>query len=249
MAQAFCTVSIAPVRSEGKDQAEIVTQLLFGELVTVHEINIPWAKITTTSDNYSGYIDHKHVLELTEQGAQNHLSSSSYSINRESEIISYYGKQRICRGSFFPIDQEEFIIGSINYSQNIIHPTIESTILALAKDYINTPYLWGGKSPFGIDCSGITQVIFSLIGIQLPRDASQQVEFGTLVSFKDAQPGDIAFFNNKKGNITHVGILDGEGYIIHAAGHVRKDPFSKEGIIHSETKELTHVLSCVKRLY
>ena len=249
MSQAFCKVSIAPVRSEGKDQAEIVTQLLFGELVTVHEVNNPWAKITINADKYTGFIDHKHLAELNEKDALAHLKNSSHLTTRETEISSLKGKQRICRGSFYPINQEEFQIGSHNFKQESLMPSEEHSIISLAHDYINTPYLWGGKSPFGIDCSGITQIIYSIKGIQLPRDASQQVQLGKVINYNDVKSGDLAFFANKKGNITHVGILDGKGNIIHAAGHVRKDPFSTNGILHSETNELTHELSCIKRLY
>lgn len=249
MTQAFCKVSIAPVRSEGKDQAEIVTQLLFGELVSINEINAPWAKITTVSDNYSGYIDHKHVEEINDEDAKKHIENSSYLISRETEISTSNGNQRVCRGSFFPVNELEFEIGSVTFRQNSIISDTNHSIISLANDYINTPYLWGGKSPFGIDCSGITQVIYSLNGIKLPRDASQQVQLGVTISFEEIAPGDLAFFENTKGKITHVGILDGTGNIIHAAGHVRKDPFSKEGILHSKTKELTHVLSCIKRPY
>ena len=249
MIHAFCKVSIAPVRAEGKDQAEIVTQLLFGELVFINEVNEPWTKITTFSDNYSGYIDHKHVEQISEEEFKNHIKNSSYLINREAEIITEEGTQRVCRGSFFPVSKKEFHIGTHAFQKNTILPEIDHSILSLSNDYLNTPYLWGGRSPFGIDCSGITQVIYSINGIQLPRDASQQVQLGSTISFEKIAPGDLAFFENKKGKITHVGILDGQGNIIHASGHVRKDPFSKEGILHSKTKELTHKLSCIKRLY
>lgn len=248
MKQAFCSVSIAPVRLEGKDQSEIVTQLLFGELVIVHEINIPWAKISTCADNYSGFVDHKHIVELTNDEANIHIASSSFLSQREKEISTDDGVQRVCRGAFYPIHEKEFRIGPVTYSQNSEEDNIFS-ILKLTKDYLNTPYLWGGKSPFGIDCSGLTQVIFSLNKIQLPRDASQQAKLGEEINFTQVKVGDLAFFENKKGQITHVGILDGRGFIYHASGWVRKDPFTQDGIIHSETNKLTHVLFCIKRVY
>tara|TARA_B110000285_G_scaffold166292_1_gene185804 strand:+ start:9605 stop:10351 length:747 start_codon:yes stop_codon:yes gene_type:complete len=247
MTQAFCKVSIAPVRAEGRDQAELVTQLLFGELAIINEVNLPWARITTVSDNYSGFIDYKHIEEINSEDSKKHLENSSHLMNRETEISTLNGKQRICRGSLFPVNEVEFQIGTLNFNRNTSLQIVEHSIISLAHDYLNTPYLWGGKSPFGIDCSGITQVIYSLKGIQLPRDASQQAHLGTAIAYNETKSGDLAFFENKKGTITHVGILDGEGNIIHAAGHVRKDLFSNKGILHSETKELTHSLSCIKR--
>ena len=125
---------------------------------------------------------------------------------------------------------------------------ILKTPVDYALDYLNTSYLWGGKSPFGIDCSAIVQVIYRFFGINLPRDASQQVDHGIVVDTDDILPGDLAFFENSKGKITHVGILDGEGGIIHASGWVRNDRFTNEGIVHSETGILTHNLFVIKRM-
>ncbi len=117
MIHAFCKVSIAPVRAEGKDQAEIVTQLLFGELVFINEVNEPWAKITTFSDNYSGYIDHKHVEQISDEEFKNHTKNSSYLINREAEIITEEGTQRVCRGSFFPVSKKNFTLELMRFKR------------------------------------------------------------------------------------------------------------------------------------
>ena len=124
-----------------------------------------------------------------------------------------------------------------------------ATILKIANMYLNAPYLWGGKSLLGIDCSGLVQVVFSICGLQLPRDASQQVEKGDFVNFLgEAQQGDLAFFDNEAGSIIHVGILLDATQIIHASGWVKIESIDSNGIISSQTGEYTHKLRVIKRL-
>lgn len=247
---AYCFVSISPVRAENKDQAEIVTQLLFGELIEVLEINENWTRIITFFDNYEGWIDSKHFHSISEKEFKRWSDGLSYQYNLLNKIKTPWGNQIIYKGSFLPdITDGKFNIGNDFFELiDVIEEKIPSSIYEIALTYLNSPYLWGGKTPFGIDCSGLIQQVFRFHGINLPRDASQQVEHGIEIEFEDIQAGDVAFFHNIKGKIIHVGILDGQKKIIHASGHVRIDSISNEGIFHSETKLKTHDLNCIKRL-
>ncbi len=245
----YCKVSISPVRSENKDQSEIVSQLLFGEIIHIITIEGNWCKIITYVDNYSGWIDVKHFKPLTEKESNRWLDGLGYE-NLIVRIISTpWGIQRIVKGSFVPFHENTTFNIGVDQFEFIDFPTEEkaNSIFEVAKEYLNSPYLWGGKTPFGIDCSGFTQVVFRFFGINLPRDASQQVECGIEVDFCDIELGDVAFFQNKEGRIIHVGILDGLNSIIHASGCVRIDQITGEGILNSETNEMTHYLNCIKR--
>lgn len=244
----YCFVSISPVRKENADPSEMVTQLLFGELVEVLEVQQNWTKITTYLDQYTGWVDTKHLIALTEKEHKRWLDQSIYSNHRTCELVTPWGKQYLPRGSFIGVE-EEFSIGNTRYKN--LHFNTDSLFdqpFELAADYLNTPYLWGGKTPYGIDCSGLTQQVFRAFSIQLPRDAYEQAEVGQTIEFEDLEPNDLAFFTNTNGKVIHVGIISDDKEIIHASGHVRKDIFTSEGIIHRENKNLTHHLSAIKRL-
>lgn len=249
MKKAYCIASISPVRAEASDRSEMITQLLFGEVVTIEEEGFPWFKIKTFSDNYEGFIDHKHVHYLSDKEVNRWLDGITYLTNREMEIITPWGRQFIPKGSFVPYQTDgAFNIGADHFSFLGGYAHDNRSPFEIAHDYLNTPYLWGGKSPFGIDCSGLTQVVFRFHDINLPRDAYQQADYGMAVDFDDVEVDDIAFFENMDGKIIHVGIIGPENVIIHAAGRVRIDKLTEKGIINSETEQLTHTLHSIKRM-
>ena len=210
---AYCKVSISPIRAENKDEAEIVSQLLFGEVFTINEVQKNWINITTLFDAYSGWIDIKHLKLLSEKELKRWLDGLSPAFNLLTEIKTPWGNQRLIRGAYLS-NENLFNIGNDSFEiLNSSKDNLPATIFETAASYLNAPYLWGGKQPFGIDCSGLTQMVYRFHGVNLPRDASQQVEIGQEIEFENITEGDIAFFHNKSGKIIHVGILNDKKHL------------------------------------
>lgn len=247
---AYCKVSISPVRAEAKDAAEMVTQLLFGEVVTILERTDKWFKVQSYSDNYIGWIDPKQIQSLSKKETNRWLDGLSFQRELQTILETPWGNQTIHKGSFVPFSNEEsFNIGNDQFKPLHISEFFDTqNPYEIATEYLNTPYLWGGKTPYGIDCSGLTQMVFRFLDINLPRDAYQQAEYGTEVDFEDLQSGDVAFFHNDNQRIIHVGVADGQGKIIHASGQVRIDQLNSKGIYREDTNEQTHQLNCIKRM-
>lgn len=245
---AFCFLSISPVRAEAKDESEIVTQLLFGEPVKVIKLYENWAQIASSIDGYMGYIDPKQLLALTKHEFDNWMENYTYLTAPYVPIKTNNGNLIISRGSHVG-KTNPFKIGTYKFELlNKDFKLKDNNAWSIANDYINTPYLWGGKSIFGIDCSGFTQIVYRITGIELPRDASQQQDYGETVEFEDKKSGDLAFFKNVKNKISHVGIIGDNSKIIHASGHVRIDLLNKSGIVDIERSITTHFLHSIKRI-
>lgn len=247
---AYCKVAIAPVREDAKDSSEMVTQLLFGEMVDVMEEQEKWWKIRTYQDNYIGWVDPKQLRKLSKKEAGRWLDGLSYQRNLITELITPWGKQLIVKGSFVPFHvKDSFSIGNDEYFlAGEPDEKVGGNPVAIALEYLNAPYLWGGKTPFGIDCSGLTQQVFRFLEINLPRDASQQVEYGTSIDFEERLPGDVLFFSNENGKVIHVGIIKDDNEIIHASGQVRIDRYYQKGILHYSGEYYTHSFSAIKRM-
>ena len=252
----ICRVSIAPLRSAPKDQAEIVSQLLFGDQVIILDVLDKWLKVQSLFDGYEGYMDFKQltVIDQAEAAAtaeQIHLAPAA-AFN--SLTLEDGSKMYLAAGSNLPAyEQGRCSIGNKTYKVDFdpLHLNMEQAIqnvIANALFFQHAPYLWGGRTLFGIDCSGFVQIVYKLAGIKLQRDASQQALQGRTVHFlPEVQPGDVAFFDNEEGRIIHVGILLNQKEIIHASGQVRIDPIDDEGIYNKELKRYTHKLRIIKR--
>ena len=254
----ICNLSLVPVRKEPNDRSEMVTQLLFGETFEVIEKQKAWHKIVTSYDDYTGWIDEKQYHTLApEEFKQNAESQVVLSLDLVQLSVTENNLFPILLGSNLPaFTGTHCTIGTAEYqyhgnSRQLGHqPTPKHQIAETAHTYMNSPYLWGGRSPFGIDCSGFTQLVYKLNGVVIKRDAWQQAEQGQLLSFIDeAEPGDLAFFENEEKRITHVGIILSEGKIIHAHGKVRIDTLDYHGIYNAEQKRYTHKLRLIKRYY
>jgi len=243
---AFCALSVVPVREEPKDSAQQVTQLLFGEPVEILAHGQPWLKIRSFLDAYEGFIDHKQVLALTEKELRRWLDASIYSNQHYQTINGPIGLQNLSGGSLIG-STLAFSIGDFNYTSDHETTAIEGWDYAMS--FLNTPYLWGGKSIFGIDCSGFVQNVYRQLDFNLPRDAHQQAEIGNLVAFEDRQLLDLAFFKNANGKIHHVGLVSPDGQILHASGQVRLDNLTAEGIYNEAAADFTHSLFEIRRLF
>lgn len=255
MLYGICHLSIVPLRLEPTDTSEMVSQVLFGEHFTVLEKTKKWSKIKIHFDGYEGFIDNKQYLEINES-LFHKLSESEYTYS--SEILDFITDSNnhlstISIGSRLPFfENNEFSIGDLkyNYDGDFFKGKLnKSEIVHMAYLFLNTPYLWGGKSPFGIDCSGFTQLVYKLCGYSLLRDAKDQATQGEVLSFiEEAEPGDLAFFDNNEGVITHVGIIMQDYNIIHAHGKVRIDVLDHSGIYNTDTKQHSHKLRVIKRI-
>lgn len=233
------------------------SQLLFGDHFSIIEKADKWTRISLSYDDYEGWIDIKQYEEI-EQGAFVALhdlnSILGLSVSHNVSITSSDESLNLLAGSNIPNALDNFFyIRDTRYKLQgeTVKPSKDNFkrgVSNVAMFYLNAPYLWGGRSVFGIDCSGFTQMVFRQFGIRLKRDAWQQAEQGHLVGFlQEALAGDLAFFDNEEGRITHVGIMLDNERIIHASGKVRIDPIDNQGIYSKELNRYTHRLRIVKR--
>ena len=255
MLYGICNLSVISLRLEPLHTSEMTSQILFGEHFKILEKRKNWSKIRLAFDTYEGFIDNKQFEEISEElYHQLSIEEKKYSgefidfvSNVKNELIT------ITMGCVLPFFKKNTfqISGNIfNYNGKIFtNKYPKNTIVANAFLFINTPYLWGGKTPFGLDCSGFTQLVYKLCGYPILRDAHQQATQGEGLSFiEESEPGDLAFFDDEEGNITHVGIIMNDYKIIHVYGKVRIDYLDHSGIYNIDTQKHTHKLRVIKKI-
>lgn len=252
-----CRLSVVAVRAEGTDKAELVTQLLFGEHYEVKQLSgdKKWLKIRAAFDEYEGWIDAKQHHSISREYFD-YLGRAELKIATDLTTSILYNKVplAIVMGSIIPISSTELFKMEEQFAfngeaKNLGLKREFEFLRTTANRYLHAPYLWGGKTPFGIDCSGFTQMVFKICGYNLCRDASQQATQGKAVRLMaETKPGDLAFFKNNTGDIIHIGIVYANHQIIHASGRVRIDSLTEEGIIHTESGQLSHQLSHFRRI-
>jgi cell wall-associated NlpC family hydrolase len=255
MQYAACCVPVSALRNAPVHSVEMISQLLFGECCTIIE-NLPgWMKIRCKYDSYGGWCQASHLQEIDED----QFSSSNKKLTAGWINGIYYNEEKmfVPFGSSlttFKKNKAKWKDNVISYNGDVYNPAKEKinkkNVKWIAGKYLNTAYLWGGKSVFGIDCSGFTQAVYKFLNICLPRDSWQQAESGYPVDFlHNVNCGDLCFFDNEEGRITHVGILLNDHEIIHSSGKVRVDEINSGGIINRDTKLQTHKLKIIKRYF
>jgi cell wall-associated NlpC family hydrolase len=252
MDEIICLLPLVPLRREPNHRSEMVSQFLFGEKAKVLNHSREWIEIETRFDAYRGWIEINSVSQFT--------NPSSFCEWIVTPKLFTHVKKANCSffipsGSEIPLPDEsnQFELNAETYKIATgfkkSSATPITTILEIANEFMNAPYLWGGKCVFGIDCSGLTQILYKNAGIPLPRDAKDQAQKGLHIeSLKNSLPGDLLFFGNDSGTITHVGVLISDNKILHASVCVRVDTIDEHGIYNEKLATYTHKLAMIKRL-
>lgn len=247
-------LSVIPLRGVASDAAEMVSQLLFGEHYRVLELSEDgkWLRVENAFDAYEGWIDKKQHHEISREFFDQ-ISNSDYRISTDAVAeLNFQGQRHMVGfGAILPLlsnplFSNEENIKFLGKAKPVYTKLSRSAIEEYAKSLLNVPYLWGGRSSAGIDCSGFTQLLYRVGGFVLPRDSSQQILKGKEVTLEESKGGDLAFFTDQAGKMNHVGFVLSNKQIIHASGKVRIDNLDANGIFNLEQNEYTHHLFKIK---
>jgi|TARA_B110000858_G_scaffold120876_1_gene137964 hypothetical protein len=236
------------MRAEPKDTSELVSQVIYGESFKIIEQRTNWSLIKLSFDNYNGWIDNKQLVEISKTVYDLTISEANIYSSDLIEFIQINNKGLLTIPFGSTLNSIKLFDHSFDgNTTKTVQP--KENLVKTSLLFINSPYLWGGRTPFGIDCSGFTQMIYKINGYKIDRDAKDQVKTGASLSFiEESEPGDLAFFDNKEGDIVHVGIIMEDNHIIHAHGQVRIDRLDQTGIYNVDTKKHTHKLRVIKKI-
>lgn len=246
-------LSVIPIRELPSDTSEMTTQLIFGEHYKIVEQRKKWSRIKIAHDKYTGWISNNQI-HIIDQEEFDKLEKEVVTLTTDIlDIIEGESNQPIVIGSVLPTYKSDHAFIKNKMYKFLGKKTQgfseKKHLVNNALIFLNAPYLWGGRTPFGIDCSGFTQIVYRLQGINIPRDAFQQAEVGNTLSFiEESEEGDLAFFDDPEGKISHVGIIMNNNNIIHASGKVRIDKLDQQGIFNIEKKIHTHKLRIIKSI-
>lgn len=252
----YCALSCIPVRKTPDLVSEMISQVLFAESFEVLETQSRYLRVRLAYDNYEGWIDSRQVTALSDRDFEWLQDDGHHAIAADPMCAASNGKRSLSLvrgtrlpgygdGKFVLPDETWWCRGAVHQKPHLDLEDFQETVGA----YEHTPYLWGGRSSYGIDCSGLVQMAYGAFGVKLPRDSSQQRECGQAIeALFDTKPGDLAFFGSSLDGSSHVGIVMPDQRIMHASASVRLDPLHSDGIHHAETDELTHVFKCYRRV-
>lgn len=247
MEYAICNLGVVPLRLEPAHTAEMVSQLLYGESFKILEARAKWSRIRTAFEGLEAWVDNKQLIKISE--ADYHAITAD-SQRLSADLVEFV----MAEDHLIPIPLGSALnavellkhkhSGTVTSGEQVKEKLLETAFL-----YLNAPFLWGGKTPMGIDASGFTQMVYRLNGYTLARNAADQARQGESLSFiEESEPGDLAFFDGSDGVINHVGVMMSDNYIIHADGKVRLDRIDHSGIYNSDLRRHTHQLRVIKKI-
>ncbi len=249
MQYGICHLSIIPLRASADPAAEMVSQLLYGEHFKILESRKFWSRIRIAFDGCEGWVDSNQITQIGQED-YNGIEKSEETFC-SSDLVAFVETQK---GILMPI-----VLGSSIHSAHLLDHTFEGSsnniqlgkanLVKTALQYLNAPCLQGGRSPFGLDASGFTQMVYKINGYNLFRKANDQAKQGAVLSFiEESEAGDLAFFDSSDGAIEHVGILMENNYILHVHGKVRIDRLDHTGIFNTAIGRYTHQLRVIKKI-